>query len=91
MSHFNNISLLEFIHALEFTDRLFDGPSAEQIPLLSQINENCRLAASISSAMMEFENTNSVNVHKEAFKHYRVIISLWILLYEPDILAQLKH
>jgi len=82
---------VEFTQALKFTDQVLNDPSAEQIPLLDRVNDNCRLAEEMIAAMMELTNSNSMGAYKRASNHYRVIIAIWLLLNDPDILNQLKH
>ena len=91
MEEFNKISLDEFARALKFTDQVFNGHSIEHCEVPDRVNEGCRLAEEMVMAMIDLTNSNSMEEYKIAFSHYKIIFSIWILLNDPDLLAEPKQ
>ena len=91
MGEFNKISLHEFAQALQFTDQVFNGPfSIKHCEVPDRVNEGCRLAKEMVMEMIALTNSNSMKEYKIAFSYYKVIFPIWILLNDPDLLADCK-
>jgi len=90
MEGFNKASLAQFTEALRYTDKVFRDASEEHFSLLDRVNKDCRLATEMIVAMRRLTESDSRDAYKKAFNHYRVIIAVWILLNDPDML-QPKH
>jgi len=92
VGEFNKISLDEFARALRFTDQVYNGPfSIKHYGVPDRVNEGCRLAEEMVMAMIDLTNSNSMEEYKITFSHYKIIFSIWILLYDPDLLAEPKQ
>jgi len=91
MKNFNDLSLLEFTEAMVFVGRVFNG-SFEELPyFLDQMNTDCRLAREMMAAMIELTDGGLTSSYRKALAHYQVVLALWILLYEPDILDKSRN
>jgi hypothetical protein len=91
MRNFSELSLMEFTQALKFVDQVFNGPAEDLRHFLDRMNTDCRLAEELILAMAELTGKRLTSSFNKAFNHCKVVLALWVLLYEPEILAQLRN
>ena len=87
MIELNEISLKEFTETMKYLDELF----TKSAPLLDQINTDCRVAGEMAVAIKELMDRKLDKHYEKAVEHYKVVIALWILLNDPEMLPVLKQ
>ena len=84
MRELNEVSLEEFTETMKYLDELFTQSVEKYAPLLDKINTDCSVAGELIY--------RTVDTHYEkAVEHYQVMIALWILLNDPEMIPVLKH
>ena len=91
MKNFNELSLKEFFDILKKINKVFDIPSKGAVSILSQINSECRLAKEMILAIEELKESKNFKEQDAIASDYRVIIAIWVLLNDPEILNELYH
>jgi len=88
MKNFNELALLKFTEAMKHVDSVFDGSFHGSIRFLDQARADCRLIREIVEAMIELTKNGRRDQYRLAFIHYKLILAIWILIYEPSILDE---
>ena len=91
MKELNEVSLKEFTETMKCLDELFTQSVENYAPLLDQINTDCRVAGEMAVALKALLYGKLDKHYEKAVEHYKVIIALWILLNDPEMLPGLKH
>ena len=91
MRELNKVSLEEFAETMKYLDELFAKFVEEYAPLLDQINTECRVAGEMAIAIKGLIYRKLDKQYEKAVEHYKVIIALWILLNDAEMLPELKH
>jgi len=91
MRELNEISLKKFTETMKYLDELFTQSVEKYAPLLDQINTDCGVAGEMVVAIKELIYGKLDKHYEKAVEHYKVIIALWILLNDQEMLPELKH
>ena len=91
MRELTEVSLREFTETMKYLDELFTKSVEKYAPLLDQINTDCRMAGEMVVAIKALLYGKFDKHYEKAVEHYKVIIALWILLNDPEMIPVLKH